>query len=206
MFAVLKTGTGFMWAGSKSLLPDQQYDPCTMARVHPEETQPPRTKEWSTAMRDGVFTGTIASVLSTAALAICGRCENGSAHGPTNATSHWFWGDRAIREDRASARYTLVGYAIHHASATLWAVVYERLFGRLGDRRELLPAAASATLVSGAACLVDYRLTPPRLHPGFEKRLSVGSLALVYAAFGAGLLAGSLARSRTRREVDTMSA
>lgn len=163
-------------------------------------------KSWKATLRDGALTGAVASLTSTAALSLCGRCENGSAHAPTNATSHWLWGERAIREDNASARYTGVGYAIHHASATLWAVIYERLFGPLAERGEVVPAAGAAALVSGMACLVDYTLTPPRLRPGFEQRLSPASLTLVYAAFGAGLLAGSLARPRSWREVDTMSA
>lgn len=162
-------------------------------------------KGWRCAIRDGALTGTVASLTSTFALAVCGRCENGSAHAPTNATSHWLWGERAMREDGASTRYTAVGYAIHHASSTFWAIVYERLFGRLGDRHELVPAATGAALVSGVACLVDYTITPPRLRPGFERHLSAGSLALVYAAFGTGLLLGGLARSRARDGVDTMS-
>jgi len=163
-------------------------------------------KSWRAALRDAALSGAVASLTSTAALAVCGRCENGSAHAPTNATSHWLWGARAIREDEASARYTGIGYAIHHASATFWAVIYERLFGTFADRGKVAPAAAGAAFVSGLACTVDYTLTPPRLRPGFEQHLSSPSLALVYAAFGVGLLAGSMARSRRRHGLDTMSA
>lgn len=162
-------------------------------------------KTWRAALRDGALTGSFASLTSTAALAVCGQCESGSPHGPTNATSHWLWGDPAKYQDGASARYTLVGYGIHHASATFWAVIYERLFGKLADRRDMIPAAAAASAVSGLACLVDYTITPHRLRPGYEHRLSAGSLALVYASFGAGLLLGGLARSRPARRVDTMA-
>jgi hypothetical protein len=36
---------------------------------------------------------------------------------------HWI---KALRRDAPSARYTLPGYLIHHASATFWAVLFER--------------------------------------------------------------------------------
>ena len=163
-------------------------------------------KTWGEAVRDGAVSGSIASLASTAALAACGECEDGSPHAPTNATSHWLWGERATRQDEASLRYTLVGYTIHHLSATFWAVIFERWFGRIADRGEIAPAAAGAALVSGLACLVDYTVTPPRLRPGFEKRLSAPSLCLVYAAFGAGLVLRTLAGSQARGGVDTMSA
>lgn len=157
-------------------------------------------KNWNEAARAGALSGSIASLTSTAALAACGECETGSAPAPTNAISHWLWGERAAREDGASMRYTLVGYAIHHMSATFWAVLYEKWFGSVAERGETAPAAAGAALVSGLACVTDYTLTPPRLRPGFEKRLSTTSLCLVYAAFGAGLVVrGLLASSGMRR-------
>jgi hypothetical protein len=49
--------------------------------------------------------------------------------------------------------------------------------------------------VATLACVVDCTVTPPRLTPGYEKRLSRRSLALVYLAFGAGL-AATLLRPR----------
>lgn len=55
-------------------------------------------------------------------------------------------------------------------------------------------AAAAAT--SAVACFTDYRLTPRRLQPGFEQRLSTASLTAVYAAFAFGLAAGALAAHR----------
>jgi hypothetical protein len=56
----------------------------------------------------------------------------------------------------------------------------------------VVPAAATSVL----ACFVDYRLTPDRLTPGFEKRLSRRSLFVVYALFAAGLAAGTLLQTR----------
>ena len=156
-------------------------------------------KSWPEALRDGAVSGSAASVLSTAVLAARGEKEEDTPYGPTNAVSHWFWGDRAARQDEPSARYTGLGYAIHHASATLWAVLYEKWFGEKAERGEIVPAVAGAAAVAGLACFVDYQLTPQRLQPGFEKRLSTPSLFLVYASFGAALALRGLAASRKRR-------
>lgn len=154
-------------------------------------------KSWGRALQDGVTSGGIASVTSTAALGACGAWEANTPYGPTNAVSHWLWGDDAARHDRPSARYTLVGYVIHHASATLWAVLYEKWFGDKADRKEVVPALAGGAGVAALACFVDYKMTPHRLQPGFEMRLSRPALFLVYAAFGAGLALRGLTSSDT---------
>jgi hypothetical protein len=153
-------------------------------------------KPWKEALRDGAVTGSIASVLSTAVLALRGEQETGSRYAPTNAISHWIWGDEAARHDEPNVRHTVAGYGIHHASSTLWAVVYEKLFGERADRKETGPALAGAAAVSALACFVDYKLTPHRLQPGFEQRLSRPSLFWVYAGFGAGLAIRGLALKR----------
>ena len=159
-------------------------------------------KTWGQALRDGIASGSSASATSTAALAACGMRETGSPFAPTNAVSHWWWGDRAADEDRPSARYTLVGYATHHVSATLWAVLYEKWFGDKADRKEILPALAGGAAVAGLACFVDYKMTPHRLQPGFEMRLSRRALFLVYSAFGAGLaLRGLTSSARPSRQL-----
>ena len=62
---------------------------------------------------------------------------------------------------------------------------------RLGSKNKALTLAAS-TAASAVACFTDYQLTPKRLRPGYEERLSRPSLALVYGAFGLGLAAGAL--------------
>lgn len=146
---------------------------------------------WTTAMQRGLISGASASVLSTAALALLGKQTAGSAYAPTNAVSHWIFGDEAARHDEPSLRYTLTGYLIHHASATFWAVLLERLMGRRLDQSSNAATVAASTAASAVACFVDYQLTPQRLHPGYEKRLSKPSLALVYGAFGVGLALGA---------------
>ncbi|MBC7860742.1 MAG: hypothetical protein H7Z39_18610 [Burkholderiaceae bacterium] len=153
-------------------------------------------KSWPEALRDGVATGAVASVLSTVVLALRGRRESGSTYAPTNAISHWLWGERAAHQNRPSARYTLPGYLIHHASSMLWATLYEKWFGRLARRAPPAQVLGAAAAVSALACFVDYQLTPQRLHPGFERRLSGPSLWLVYGAFGLGLALPHLLRGR----------
>jgi hypothetical protein len=147
---------------------------------------------WNIALKRGLVSGTTASVLSTAALALLGKQGTGSPYAATNAISHWIWGDKAARHDSPSLRYTVMGYVIHHASATFWAVLFERYCGKLLDRKDLPTTVATATAASAVACFTDYQLTPKRLHPGYEKRLSRPALAVVYGAFGLGLAAGAM--------------
>jgi hypothetical protein len=156
-------------------------------------------KSWPQAMRDAVTSGSVASVVSTAMLSACGK-KDSTAYAPTNAISHWLWGDRAIRRDGPSARYTAVGYAIHHASSVFWAVFYEKFFVPSAERSKLAPALIGGTAVAGLACLVDYRLTPKRLRPGFEKRLSTCSMVLVYGSFGVALALHGLTMAGERRD------
>lgn len=153
-------------------------------------------ENWKTALRRGLLSGASASLLSTAALALLGKGETGSMFAPTNAISHWIWGDQAAQRGRASLRYTLTGYLIHHASATFWALLFERFMGDKLDRRSVARTLQAATAASAVACFTDYQLTPRRLRPGYEMRLSRPSLALVYGAFGLGLAAGALLSRR----------
>ncbi len=153
-------------------------------------------EDWKTATSRGMIAGTSASLLSTLALAVLGKGEAGSAFAPTNAISHWIWGDKAARRDQPSLRYTLTGYMIHHASATFWAVLFERIMGKRLDSKKLATTLPASLAASAVACFVDYQMTPERLKPGYERRLSRPSLALVYGAFAIGLAAGALATRR----------
>jgi hypothetical protein len=144
---------------------------------------------WKQALRRGVVSGSIASIASATALAACGKRELDDAAAPLNGPSQWLWGEGAACADGFSARHTVAGYLVHHAMSVFWAVLYEKF------RRHPLPSAAAALpaiATSAGACFVDYCLTPKRLTPGFEKRLSRGSLLLVYGAFAAGLAVSAL--------------
>jgi hypothetical protein len=155
-------------------------------------------KAWRRTVRDAAVTGTVAAVLSTAVLAAAGRREAGSAFAPTNATSRWLYGEEeAASVDGPTARHTLVGYAIHHGASIFWALVYELLFGTEAARRgAIVTPLVKGLAVSGLACFVDYQLTPRRLQPGYELRLSKPALAGVYLAFGVGLGLGAVVNAR----------
>ena len=141
----------------------------------------------------------LSSSLSAAVLAWRGRAETGSAAAPINAVSHWLWPRQALRQDAASARFTLTGTVVHFAAAALWSGLYEAVRAR---RRDATPANAvtDAVAVTTVAAVVDLACVPDRLTPGFEKRLSPRSLVMVYAGFAVGLaLAGLAALPRDRR-------
>lgn len=147
-------------------------------------------KTWSEAVRDGMTSGALAAATTVAALALRGRSEDGSAVAPLNAVSHVYWGDRALHKNRASLRYTGTGFVTHVASALMWGVLYEKLFGERSVR-PLSPLARDAALASAAIAAVDFGLVPERLTPGFEHRLSTPSMVAVYVALGLGLAAGT---------------
>lgn len=155
-------------------------------------------KTWHEALRDGTWSGSIASVASTAVLALCSVAENRTPYAPTNATSHFLWGRRAFRQDRPSLRYTATGYGAHHASAVFWASLYERWFGRRADRGDAAGALAGGLAVAALACAVDYGITPQRLRPGYEARLSKRSLALMYGVLGLSFALRGLLADRRR--------
>jgi hypothetical protein len=159
--------------------------------------RPPNGKTWRETFRRGLVSGAIASVVSAAALALCGRLEGGTAGGPLNGPSQWLFGRRAARRRSASPRHTFAGYAIHHVAATWWAVVHETLFGRTNGRADPLQVLREAAATAAIACVVDYRLTPKRLQPGFEQQLTRTSLVVAYAAFALGLALGR-AREHSR--------
>lgn len=148
-------------------------------------------KAFPLALRHGTLSGSLASILSTIALAACGKRETGSMFAAVNAISHWLWGDRAALRDEFSLKHTALGYAIHHGSAVFWGVLFERYVSRILDRQQVAPTLAAAAGATAVACFVDYQLTPHRLQPGYEMRLSRPALLLVYGAFGAGLAAGA---------------
>jgi len=152
-------------------------------------------------LRDAALAGSVASLASTAVLAAGGRRETGRVSAPINAISHWVHGPAAYAANEPDARHTGLGLVIHHASALLWGLGYVALLRRAAATRPRLDtpwkAAAVTTLV---AAVTDFKLVPPRLTPGFEHRLSRGSVTVTYLAFGIGLaLSGLWLQARRRR-------
>lgn len=147
---------------------------------------------WNRALKEGLLVGSVASVLSTLVLAAMGRRETGHAAAPTNAISHWLWRDASFRANEPDLRHTLTGYLIHHATSVFWATLYSRAYGQRPQAKTAAHALPASAVASALACFVDYQLTPKRLQPGFEKRLSTTAMVAVYGSFALGLAAGNL--------------
>lgn len=150
-----------------------------------------------------MISGTVSGIAASVAAALAGRRETGSYAAPINATSHIAWGDEAARHDNASAKYTLTGFLLNHAAAVMWAAVYEkwvapRVSRWLADTPQaaLLAPVVSAAVVTAGAYVTDYYLVPKRFTPGYEKRLSGRSMALIYGALALGLAAGTTLQDR----------
>src|ERR1044072_3507961 len=134
-----------------------------------------------------LISGAARSLLSAAVLALCGHVENRRPAGPINGPSQWLFGKQAAWKRKPSVRHTLTGFAIHHLTATGWAFLHERTFGRDKERQSLPTRLSRAATTAAVANFVDFQLTPERLQPGFNKQLSRKSLLAVYAAFAIGL-------------------
>ena len=152
---------------------------------------------WKQAFREGLVSGSLASVLSAAYLAWAGH-RRGQPAAPVNAVSHWFFGDPSLRQDEPSLRYTLTGYLTHHAAAIFWGVLHAKAWGAREQAKAPIPAIAGAVTAASVACFVDYQLTPKRLTPGFEHRLGRPEMANVYAFFALGLAIGTLIHKNRR--------
>jgi hypothetical protein len=150
---------------------------------------------WNEAFREGLVSGSIASLLSAACLALAGERRSVPA-APVNAVSHWIFGDRSLREDDASLRYTVTGYLIHHLASIFWGVLHAKAWGAHPRAKKPIPAIAGAVAAAGVASFVDYQMTPQRLTPGFEHRLGKPEMVHVYACFALGLAIGSLLMKR----------
>ncbi|NEX61239.1 hypothetical protein [Noviherbaspirillum galbum] len=139
-----------------------------------------------------LVSGTVAGIATALAASLAGKRETDSYAAPLNATSHIVWGnENAGRQDRASAKFTLTGFLLNHASSIFWAAIYERLFGGKRNTSSVTPVVGAA-LVTAGAYVTDYYLVPKRLTPGYELRLSGRSLAVIYGALAVGLVAGHL--------------
>jgi hypothetical protein len=137
--------------------------------------------------REAIISGAVASVLSTAVLALCGQVENRRPAGPINGPSQWVYGRSAAKVRKPSVRHTLVGFVIHHVMATGWAMAHEGVFGRRKVKQTFSQRLARTAATAAVANFVDFQLTPRRLRPGFERQLSRKSLFAVYTAFAIGL-------------------
>lgn len=138
-----------------------------------------------------LVTGTTASIVSTAALALLARAEGKSPYQPTNATSHWLHGDGAGNHRGADVGHTLVGYGTHHASTLFWALPFQ-IWLAARPPRSRLELLRDASVMAAIAASVDYGVTPKRLTPGWELVLSKPSMVATFGALALGLTTGAL--------------
>jgi hypothetical protein len=144
-------------------------------------------------LRSALFSGSVASVATTAMLGACGALGGRDPVSPSNGPSQWIWGRAAAYARGASLRHTAVGYLIHHATAVMWAAVFERLRrGRPGAGATIAAAATTGTL----AYVVDYKVVPRRLQPGFDAHVSRRSIGVFYLTFAAALAAAAWSQRR----------
>jgi hypothetical protein len=150
-------------------------------------------KTWRQTMHDAWVSGSAASIASTICLLLAGKAELNRWAAPINGPSQWVWGRYAPYENRFSLQYTIVGYLIHHAASVFWAIMHEKLRQRMAGADAATAAIVPAAVTTTAAYIVDFHFTPKRLTPGFEHRLSKGTLLTVYGSFAIGLAAVALA-------------
>jgi hypothetical protein len=151
-------------------------------------------------LMSALVTGTLAGVVSTAALAALARAEGKRAVQPTNSTSHWLHGDSAGEYSAIDLAHTGIGFATHQASALFWALPFE-VWQASHPRQSSVQVARDAVVVSGLAALVDYGIAPKRLTPGWELNLSRKSMGVAFASLALGLAAGALASRQLRRQL-----
>jgi hypothetical protein len=131
--------------------------------------------------------GTITGIVTALTQSVCAKIEHSKAVTPINAVSHIIWGDQAARQEKLSLKYTGTGLLLNHGATVFWASLYEYWFGTDGETGAVGKAFTGGAAVTAVAYFTDYHLIPARLTPGFEKRLSRRSLALVFAAMALSL-------------------
>jgi hypothetical protein len=147
-------------------------------------------------INDSIATGALATAATTAAASVCGIIEEGEPIAPLNAISHILYGDEAAAHDEPSAKYTMPGFLLNTAAITGWAAVHELMFSGRRRPQTLRSALAAGAATSALAYITDYYIVPNRFTPGFEKRLSSSSVAVIYATLAASLGIASWLRNR----------
>jgi len=145
--------------------------------------------------RAALATGSVASAITTAALAGLAKRRGRGVLQPTNSTSHWLHGERAGHEEKADLAHTGVGYATHHASSVFWAAPLEAWLAARPARNSA-DILGRAVAVAGLAAFVDYVVVPKRLTPGWEAVLPPRDIVAVYGVLALGLAAGALIARR----------
>lgn len=157
-----------------------------------------RMKSLANVCRDSLLPAAVAGVAVLGTLALAGRRDSRSAIAPINASSHVIWGDDAAQIEQPTLRHTVPGVAINLGAVFWWAFIFRFLFGRVADRGPL-PALAAGASTMTLAWLLDYKVLPRRLTPGWELRISDRSLFAALAVMGAGLGLGAILSTARER-------
>jgi hypothetical protein len=126
----------------------------------------------------------IAAAASAGALVALGR-THGASFRPLNSVAHILVGSRAYYMVGVSW-ITVVALVVHFASIATWGVLLSLATARIRG----LALYATAAALAVATWVIDYRVVPERLRPGFESGLSSTEIALVYLVMGLSLAWG----------------
>ncbi|MEO7097275.1 MAG: hypothetical protein ABI175_28700 [Polyangiales bacterium] len=140
------------------------------------------------ALLDGLKTGLALAATTTMAIMLFGKREKGSPWAAINVVTHLVDGDLRLFPRAFSPRDSTLGLALNGAAMVTWGLLYEGALALTGARSNL----ATAGLATAAIWTIDYHLLPPRLSPGLDRVLGLGSVIGTYAVMGA-----TLAASRT---------
>ena len=152
-------------------------------------------------LRQGIGAGLIAAAATAGVLVGFGLARREPLRA-LNAVAHMVVGTRAYYVSGFHAIVTPLAIAVHVASVVLWGILFAALAGRLRGARLTVAAAGLAAL----AFLIDYRVVPDRLRPGFESALSAHELAALYAVLAAALALGVRWVAREAPAPDDLSA
>ena len=136
-------------------------------------------------VRQGVHAGVVAAAATAGTLVGFGLAR-GEAWRPLNAVAHLVLGYRARLMDRFHPVVTPAGIALHLLFVVIWGVLFALIAARLRGWRLAIAAAA----LGAAAFVVDTRLLPERLDPGFPALLTRPELLALYAVLAAALALG----------------
>jgi hypothetical protein len=151
----------------------------------------------SSFLTHSLISGTVASGVSAAVLAVLANAEGKRYVQPMNATSHWLHGEAAGDVNQVDAKHTGTGLATHQGACFFWGLIFEALRSTAPDAGPARIVRDAAT-VSTVAAVVDYGLLPKYLTPGWEGPLPIRSIAGGFAGLALGFALGGLLTSRFR--------
>ena len=133
-----------------------------------------------------VVTGTLTSVTTSGVAAVLSKLAGHSAAAPLNAASQPVHGAKAVRREKPSLKYTLIGFGLNYAASILWGAVYERM--RHGKAPSLGAALARGSATAATAFLIDQYVVPRFTgEQGMSRKLDDRQLLATYVAMALSL-------------------